>query len=100
MNISLEGKYGVVFGVANKRSIAWACAQSLAREGMRLAFTYLGERMEKPVRQLAAEVPNSLVLPCDVTDPKEIDEVFGEIGLLTGHPRNATLGEASISSQT
>lgn len=80
MNISLEGKFGVVFGVANKRSIAWACAQSLAREGMRLAFTYIGERMEKGVRQLAAEVPNSIVLPCDVTRPEQIDAVFAEIG--------------------
>jgi len=76
LNKLLEGKTGVVLGVANKRSIAWACAQSLAREGMRLAFTYMGDRMEKGVRDLAAEVPNSLVLPCDVTRQETIDEVF------------------------
>lgn len=72
----LDGKTGIIFGVANKRSIAWACAQSLADEGMRLAFTFMGERLEKSVRELAAEVPNSLVLPCDVTKAETIDEVF------------------------
>ena len=75
MNLLLEGKTGVIFGVANKRSIAWGCAQSLARQGMRLAFTYMGERMERSVRELASEVPNSLVLPCDVTQPETIDKV-------------------------
>lgn len=76
----LEGKTGVIFGVANKRSIAWACAQSVARQGMRLAFTYMGERMEKSVRELAAEMPGSLCLPCDVTQPETIDEVFKVVG--------------------
>ena len=79
MKITLEGKYGLVLGVANKRSIAWACAQSLAREGMRLAFTYMGERMEKTVRQLAEDVPGSIVLPCDVTQPETIDALFEEL---------------------
>jgi enoyl-[acyl-carrier protein] reductase I len=79
VQISLEGRTGVIFGVANKRSIAWGCARSLAREGMRLAFTYVGERMEKTVRELAKDCPNSLVLPCDVTRPAEIDAVFDEI---------------------
>jgi enoyl-[acyl-carrier protein] reductase I len=71
----LQGKTGVIFGVANKRSIALACAQSLHRAGMRLAFTYMGERMEKSVRELAAEMPGSLCLPCDVTKPETIDAV-------------------------
>jgi len=72
----LENKRGVVFGVANKRSIAWACAQSLAREGMQIAFTYAGERLERGVRELASEVPGSLCLPCDVTQPESMDKVF------------------------
>ena len=76
MQISLEGRNGVVLGVANKRSIAWACARSLAREGMRLAFTYVGERMEKSVRELAAECAGSICVPCDVTKPEELDGVF------------------------
>jgi len=72
----LEGKTGIVLGVANRRSIAWACAQSLAQAGMRLAFTYAGERMEAGVQKLADELPGSIVLPCDVTRSEEIDAVF------------------------
>lgn len=75
----LEGKTGVVLGVANKRSIAWACARSLADQGMRLAFTYQGERLAKSVNELAADLPGSLVLPCDVTDPATVDAAFEAI---------------------
>jgi enoyl-[acyl-carrier protein] reductase I len=72
----LEGKTGIVFGVANKRSIAWAIAQSLAREGMRLAFTYQGERLKESVEALISSMPGALLLPCDVTNDGEIDSVF------------------------
>jgi len=82
----LDGKTGIVFGVANKRSIAWAIAQALSREGMRLAFTYQGDRLKESVDALAGTLPNSLVLPCDVTVDQEIDAVFktveGEMGRL------------------
>lgn len=76
----LADKTGVVLGVANKRSIAWAAARALADQGMRLAFTYAGERMEGPVRKLAEELEGSIVLPCDVTRPDEIDSAFETIG--------------------
>src|SRR5450755_2958089 len=77
----LEGKTGIVFGVANKRSIAWAIAQALAREGMRLAFTYQGERLKEGVEALcAAAMPDSLILPCDVTVDAEVEAVFREVG--------------------
>lgn len=72
----LDGKSGIVFGVANKRSIAWGIAQALAREGMRLAFTYQGERLKTNVEELAATIPGSLILPCDVTNDAEIAAVF------------------------
>jgi enoyl-[acyl-carrier protein] reductase I len=72
----LEGKTGIIFGVANKRSIAWAIAQSLAREGMRLAFTYQGERLKEGVESLSSTLPGSMLLPCDVTNDAEIDSVF------------------------
>jgi len=75
----LEGKTGVILGVANKRSIAWGCAKSLADAGMRLAFTYVGERLEASVKKLAAEVPGSIVLPCDVTQPETIDALFEKV---------------------
>lgn len=75
----LEGKTGIVFGVANKRSIAWAIAQSLAREGMRLAFTYQGERLKEGVESLISSTPGALLLPCDVTNDAEIDAVFTSV---------------------
>src|SRR3954469_1013413 len=72
----LEGKTGLVFGVANKRSIAWGIAQALSREGMRLAFTYQGERLKESVEALATTLPDSLIIPCDVTVDAEVDGVF------------------------
>jgi enoyl-[acyl-carrier protein] reductase I len=75
----LEGKTGLVFGVANKRSIAWAIAQALSREGMRLAFTYQGERLKEAVESLAVALPDSLILPCDVTSDAEVDSVFRSV---------------------
>jgi enoyl-[acyl-carrier protein] reductase I len=80
----LEGKTGIVFGVANKRSIAWAIAQALSREGMRLAFTYQGERLKTNVEELSASLPGSLVLPCDVTLDAEVEAVFQEVGARFG----------------
>ena len=76
----LEGKTGIVLGVANKRSIAWACAKALSDAGMRLAFTYAGERLEGTVKKLAGEIEGSLVLPCDVTIPEQIDDMFERVG--------------------
>jgi len=82
----LDGKNGIVFGVANKRSIAWAIAQALAREGMRLAFTYQGERLKESVEALtSASMPGALLLPCDVTNDAEIDAVFARVGEEFGH---------------
>lgn len=75
----LEGKTGIVFGVANKRSIAWAIAQSLSREGMRLAFTYQGERLKETVESLTASIPNALVVQCDVTKDEDIADVYARV---------------------
>ncbi len=72
----LEGRRGLIFGVANRRSIAWAIAQALAREGAELAFTFQGERIEQGVRDLAATVKSPLVVPCDVTQDRDLDSVF------------------------
>jgi enoyl-[acyl-carrier protein] reductase I len=76
----LEGKSGIVFGVANKRSIAWAIAQALAREGMSLAFTYQGERLKESVEALSSTISGSALLACDVTSDGEINEVYQEVG--------------------
>ena len=73
----LEGKRALVLGVANRRSIAWAIAQALAREGAQLAFTYQGERVKSGVEELAASLGGEpFLLPCDVTRDEEIDSVF------------------------
>jgi enoyl-[acyl-carrier protein] reductase I len=77
----LAGKHGLVFGVANKRSIAWAIAQAWAREGATLAFTYQGERLRENVEDLVAAFgKDTLILPCDVTKDEEIEQVFAQIG--------------------
>jgi enoyl-[acyl-carrier protein] reductase I len=75
----LEGKTGIVFGVANKRSIAWAIAQALSKEGMRLAFTYQGERLKENVESLTSTIENSVLLPCDVTSDAEVEGVFRSV---------------------
>jgi len=75
----LDGKTGIVFGVANKRSIAWAIAQALAGAGMRLAFTYQGERLKENVEELAATLPGSVLYPCDVGADGEISAVFAGV---------------------
>ena len=76
----LDGKTGIIFGVANKRSIAWAIAQALAKEGMQLAFTYQGERLKESVGELTAKMDGAMLLPCDVTADAEIDAVFRGVG--------------------
>jgi len=76
----LDGKIGVVFGVANKRSIAWAIAQAWAREGARLAFTYQGERLKENVAELVSAFgSDTLLMPCDVTRDDQIEAVFQEL---------------------
>lgn len=79
--ISLKGKTFVVMGVANKRSIAWGIARSLHNAGARLIFTYVGERLESSVRELAdsLEADGTLVLPCDVTSDEDIANCFAQI---------------------
>src|SRR6185295_10983493 len=76
----LENKYGIIFGVANKRSIAWATAQVLHEAGARLAFTYQGDRLKENVEQLTSDMPGSLLLPCDVSKQEEVDETFKRVG--------------------
>ncbi len=77
----LAGKIGLVFGVANKRSIAWAIAQAWQREGAVLAFTYQGERLRQNVEELVGTFgPETLILPCDVTRDDQIEAVFAEAG--------------------
>lgn len=75
-----SGKRGLVLGVANRRSIAWAIAQRLAEGGAKLAFTYQGERIEQNVRELAESVRSPLVTECDVRSDEGLERVFTEVG--------------------
>jgi enoyl-[acyl-carrier protein] reductase I len=75
----LEGKTGLVLGIANKRSIAWGIAQAVAREGARLAVTYQGERLEENVRELAAGLRDPAILPCDVSRDEDIDTLMAGV---------------------
>ncbi len=75
----LTGKHGLIVGIANKRSIAWAIAQAAAAAGARRAGTHQGERLEENVRDLAASLSDPLILPLDVTDEAQIDAVYASI---------------------
>ena len=77
----LKGKKALVTGVANKRSIAWGIARTLANHGAQLAFTYQGERLKEGVEELAGTLPHpSPLYPCDVTKDEEVRAVFGQLG--------------------
>lgn len=84
----LQGKTALVMGVANRWSIAWAVARACSREGARVVFTFQGDRQEKDVRELAGTLPESVVLPCDVTRDEELarlsDAVKERVGGVDG----------------
>ncbi|QND49057.1 enoyl-ACP reductase FabI [Rhizobium lusitanum] len=75
----MQGKRGLIMGVANNHSIAWGISKALAAEGAELAFTFQGEALGKRVKPLAAEVDSDFLLPCDVEDLASVDAVFEEI---------------------
>lgn len=75
----MQGKRGLIMGVANERSIAWGIAKSMAAQGCELAFTYQGDALAKRVKPLAEKIGSDLVVPCDVTDEASVDAAFKEI---------------------
>ena len=76
----MQGKRGLIMGVANERSIAWGIAQACAAQGAEVAFTYQGEALERRVRPLAASLGSDVVFPCDVADDASVDTAFAELG--------------------
>jgi enoyl-[acyl-carrier protein] reductase I len=75
----MQGKRGLIMGVANDRSLGWGIAAACAAQGAELAFTFQGEALERRVRPLAASVGSDLVLPCDVGDDASVDLAFGAL---------------------
>ncbi len=75
----LENKVGMIFGVANQRSIAWACAAACAANGAKLAFTYQGDRLKENVEKLTKDMDGAIVVPCDVTNQTEVDQAFATV---------------------
>jgi len=75
----MQGKRGLIMGVANNRSIAWAIARAVAAQGGEVAFTYQGEALEKRVRPLAASIGSDFLVPCDVTSDQAMDDAFGAL---------------------
>ena len=79
MTSNLDGRNAVVFGVANKRSIAWSIAQGLHKAGAKLAITYQNERLEQEAKDLILSLPGADAFMCDVSKDEEIDQLFGEL---------------------
>lgn len=75
----MQGKRGLIMGVANNHSIAWGISKALHSQGAELAFTFQGEALGKRVKPLAAEVNSDIVLPCDVEDIASVDAVFAAL---------------------
>ena len=75
----MEGKRGLIMGVANDKSIAWGITKAVADQGAQLAFTYQGDALLKRVQPLAASVGSDIMLECDVTNTESMDRVFAEI---------------------
>ena len=83
--VDLSGKNGIIFGVANHRSIAWSIAQILNQAGARLALTYQSERLKENVSKLAETLDNPLLLPCDLSDDQAVASVFETLQQSFGH---------------
>ena len=75
----MQGKRGLIMGLANDRSLAWGIAKALADEGAELAFSYQGEALEKRVRPLADQLGSNLLIDCDVSSMEALDEAFAEL---------------------
>src|SRR5205814_7261470 len=79
MSLAMEGRTAVVFGVANKRSIAWAIAQALQQAGAKLAITYQNERLEQEAKDLILSLPGADAFMCDVSSDSAIEQLFARL---------------------
>src|SRR5262245_57888282 len=81
----LEGKTGLIMGVANKRSIAWGIANAANKAGARLILTYQNERLGENVRELAPQLNDPRLLPCDVASDEQVDALMARVREEVGH---------------
>jgi enoyl-[acyl-carrier protein] reductase I len=79
LNALMEGKRGLIMGLANDRSLAWGIARALSAHGAQLAFAYQGEALEKRVRPLAMELGSDMLVDCDVSDMRALDQAFDAV---------------------
>jgi enoyl-[acyl-carrier protein] reductase I len=79
LTINLEGKKGLVLGVANQRSIGWAIAEKLGAAGAQMAFSYQGDRLKEVLEKLTANLSNPLLYSCDVTSDSDLDTLFAQV---------------------
>ncbi len=79
MKEAMKNKKGIILGLANDHSIAWGIAKALYEQGAEMAFTYMGEALERRVRTLAESLGAKIILPCNVTDSESLDNLFAEI---------------------
>ena len=84
MTALMQGKRGLIMGLANDKSLAWGIARKLSQHGAQLAFSYQGEALEKRVRPLAAEVGSDFLIPCDVSDMGLLDATFDAVAAKWG----------------
>ena len=97
----LAGRYGLVFGVANKRSIAWAIAQAWQEAGARLAFTYQGERLKENVEELTSAFgTDTPMYPCDVTRDEDIARAFAAVAKDCGGKLDMLLHSVAYAPRT
>ena len=75
----MQGKKGLIMGVANDRSIAWGIAKTLSNHGASIALTYQGDTLKKRLEPLAESINSEILIPCDVSDSKSMEEVFKKI---------------------
>ncbi|MFO1075019.1 MAG: enoyl-ACP reductase FabI [Geminicoccaceae bacterium] len=80
----MQGKRGLIIGIANERSLAWGIAKAVHAQGAEIAVTYQGDALLKRVRPLAEQLGSPLLLPADVTDPASLDALFAELGRVWG----------------
>ena len=100
----MQGKRGLIMGLANEKSLAWGISKSLAEHGAELAFSYLGEALEKRVRPLAEQLGSDLCIPCDASDQASIDAAFAALGRALGQhrfpgPRDRLFGQERAARQ-